>query len=538
MTKYILVALSVTGGILSGMAWSSWCSGLILLVAIVPFFLIENHLYENPERYNLNDFFIYILPGFMIFCCISLGWIRAVSLIAAICVITGLSFLMSFIFWMAHLVRIKAGNITGFTALISFWLAFEFLSLNSILLSPWLNIGNGLAKDIRFIQWYEVTGVAGGTLWIFLSNLFFTLFLVNLRARQNKKRFFLLIWFVIVIVPSGVSMIRYYTISKSEAGKNEVIIIQPNLDPYTEKYTIPFDVQLRKVINMADSTISEKTAWLITPETTVDDPVREEDMANNKYIIFLKKFAFQHPNVSIITGLVSSQRKTGILESKINSAGIADSSGNNYSHFNSAFRIDTSKIISVYHKSKLVPGFERQFSEGFNRLLNKILPDLGGTRWGYGVQKERNCFEHPVTKRVIAPIICYESVFGNYVADYVRKGAEALFILTNDGWWKSTIGYKQHLSYASIRAIETRRPVVRAANTGISCIIDIRGLRTMETGWWTETVLKGEISYKTVITSYVHYGDYLMRISSLLSILILLYVFISFPLRKIIRQLH
>jgi len=69
----------------------------------------------------------------------------------------------------------------------------------------------------------------------------------------------------------------------------------------------------------------------------------------------------------------------------------------------------------------------------------------------------------------IAPIICYESVFGEFVTDYVKKGAQALFIITNDGWWKNTNGYKQHLYFASLRAIETRRQVVRAANTGVSC---------------------------------------------------------------------
>ena len=98
---------------------------------------------------------------------------------------------------------------------------------------------------------------------------------------------------------------------------------------------------------------------------------------------------------------------------------------------------------------------------------------------------------------------------------YVKNGAEALFIITNDGWWKNTNGYKQHLYYASLRAIETRRPVARAANTGISCIIDIRGKRTAETEWWTPAVIKGEIIPETRITPYVKYGDYLLKISAL-----------------------
>ena len=108
----------------------------------------------------------------------------------------------------------------------------------------------------------------------------------------------------------------------------------------------------------------------------------------------------------------------------------------------------------------------------------------------------------------------------------------AIFIITNDGWWKSTNGYKQHLSFASLRAIETRRPVARAANTGISCIIDFRGNRIKETEWWKQTVIKGEIFPETRITPYVKYGDYLLRISSLISVSILLVVFIAIPFRK------
>lgn len=532
MNKYLLATLSVIGGILSGLAWSSWCTGLVLLVAFVPFFLIENHFFENPEKHNQNAFIIYILPGFIIFNTISLGWIRAVSIPAAISIITGLSVLMTLILWLAHTVRKMAGNIIGSLALISFWLAFEFLSLNTIYLSPWVNLGNGLAKDIVFIQWYEATGVAGGTLWILLSNLILSLILINSLKTKKNRRALTLFWISLIIIPSIISLIRYYTIKESGTGKNEVVIIQPDIDPYTEKFSVPFNFQLGKVITMAENAITEKTRWLITPETTVDDPINEEDPGNNKYIVSLKGFVMKHPGTSIISGLVSFRLYPGLKEAPTASARRIDTSGYYYDHFNSAFRIDTGKMTGIYHKSKLVTGIETQFSAGLGKLADKILPDLGGTKWGYGVQKERICFEHPVTKQIIGPIICYESVFGNYVAGYVRKGAEALFIITNDGWWKNTNGYKQHLSYASIRAIETRRPVARAANTGVSCIIDIRGLRIQETEWWTSTTLKGEISSETGQTPYVLHGDYLLKIFSIASVLVILYVFIALPLRK------
>lgn len=332
-------------------------------------------------------------------------------------------------------------------------------------------------------------------------------------------------------------MTRYYTIKQSDKVSSEVIIIQPNIDPYTEKFTIPFEEQLNKVISLASAAVTDKTSWIITPETTVDDPVNLDDLNNNKYIGTIRLMTLKHPQASIVTGLVSYKLYPPSPEAPTKSARIINASGFYYDHFNSAFKIDSGKSIEVYHKSQLVPGIEMQFSNGPGRFISKILPYLGGTKWGYGIQKERTCFNHAGTLQKIAPVICYESVFGSYINDYIKKGAEAIFIITNDGWWKNTNGYKQHLSFASLRAIETRRPVARAANTGISCTIDIRGVRTAETGWWTKTVLKGEISSETRITLYVKYGDYLLSISSLASVFILLITFIAIPLRKKIKAI-
>ena len=129
-------------------------------------------------------------------------------------------------------------------------------------------------------------------------------------------------------------------------------------------------------------------------------------------------------------------------------------------------------------------------------------------------------------------MICYESVFGEFVTGYVKNGAQALFIITNDGWWKNTIGYKQHLSYASLRAIETRREVARAGNTGISCFITTRGDITSETKWWTNTVLKGAIHPENTITPYVRYGDIILRISAIISCFIFFLIFVVMPVRK------
>jgi apolipoprotein N-acyltransferase len=339
-----------------------------------------------------------------------------------------------------------------------------------------------------------------------------------------------------VIIPSVISATRFYTIRQDNSELHETVIIQPNIDPFTEKFTTPFSTQLEKTIDLAERGITGGSRWVLTPETTVDDPVNEMDNLNNEYIESLREFAGRNPGTAIVSGLVSYILYPPDKDPPSNSARKVDTTGSWYDHFNSAVLIDSSGILEIYHKSKLVPGIEMQLSSVLGRFIGKIVPYLGGTKWGYGSQEERECFIHPVTGQTAAPVICYESAFGGYVAEYVRKGANVLFIITNDGWWKNTTGYKQHLSYASLRAIETRRMVARSANTGISCIIDIRGKILQQTPWWSEALLRGSISTETRITPYVKYGDYIMRFSAILSILILAYVYIVLPVRKKIQR--
>jgi apolipoprotein N-acyltransferase len=537
MNKYFLTALSIAGGLLSGLAWTGWCSGLILLTAFVPFLIIENYLAENPKRYTPNAFFIFILPGLVLFSIMVMGWMRVASLTGAICVIMGLSFLMAFMMWLAHVVRLRAGIIAGIISLVAFWLSYEYLSLNINIVSPWMNLGNGLAKDILFIQWYEYTGTSGGSLWILCSNIFLTAFLINSFSGRRKKIPYLLVWLAIVIIPSAISVRRYFTIKQTTDKGTEVVIIQPNTDPYTEKFNIPFENQLQSVLNQAMNEITDKTRFVITPETTIDDPANLDDLKNDKYILMIKSLLRNYPGVDFISGLVTYKLYPSSTDAPTNSARRIDASGLYYDHFNSAVRIDTGNVFSYYHKSKLVPGIEMQFSNGPGRLIAKILPGLGGTKWGYGIQKDRTCLTHRSINLNIAPVICYESVFGNFVAGYIKKGAEAIFIITNDGWWKNTSGYRQHLDYASLRAIETRRMVARSANTGVSCIIDIKGRRLSETGWWQKATLKGEIFPESRLTFYVKHGDYILKTSVLCSLVILVICLIPFKKKLTVKSI-
>ena len=100
-----------------------------------------------------------------------------------------------------------------------------------------------------FIQWYEITGTSGGSLWILTSNLFLTLFIINHQSGKTSSRVFLIIWLSVIIIPTGFSIYRFLTIRENNYNTTEVLVIQPNIDPYTEKFRIPFKDQLKKVIN-------------------------------------------------------------------------------------------------------------------------------------------------------------------------------------------------------------------------------------------------------------------------------------------------
>jgi apolipoprotein N-acyltransferase len=118
--------------------------------------------------------------------------------------------------------------------------------------------------------------------------------------------------------------------------------------------------------------------------------------------------------------------------------------------------------------------------------------------------------------------VCYESVFPEYCSRYVRKGAKALAVITNDAWWGNTPGYRQHFSYSRLRAIELRRDIARCANTGISAFINQRGDVLSRTPWWQEALLEGSVNLSSEETFFVRYGDVVGRSACLVAALLLL----------------
>jgi apolipoprotein N-acyltransferase len=158
--------------------------------------------------------------------------------------------------------------------------------------------------------------------------------------------------------------------------------------------------------------------------------------------------------------------------------------------------------------------------------MKPVFEHLGGATGNVAGQEEPGVF-YSQSGIGAAPAICYESIFGEWIAQSVHKGAQFIAIITNDGWWENTSGKDQHLDYAKLRAIETRRWVCQSANTGISAFINQRGDVVKQTKWWTRTAIKQDINLNSDLTFYVLHGDYLPKTGSLLAVMGIFWILIS-----------
>jgi len=283
---------------------------------------------------------------------------------------------------------------------------------------------------------------------------------------------------------------------------------------------------------MAIQKVTATTDFLVFPESTLYDRrgIWEGNIERFPLIRELKKYAFENPQLSIIIG-ASTYREVKKGEKLTNAARKFSNSEAYYYAYNTALLIDTTPNIQLYHKSKLTPGVETIPSWGILKPIEKLAIDLGGTVGTLGTDNENLTFTDNKNGKVV-PIICYESVYGEFVVKTIRDGATMIFVITNDGWWGNTPGHRQHFLFSILRAIETRRSIARSANTGISAFINQRGDVFQQTAYWEPAVIKQQINANDKLTYYVKNGDYIARVSVFISVLVLLISLIQGFLKK------
>uniref|UniRef100_F4C6G0 Apolipoprotein N-acyltransferase n=1 Tax=Sphingobacterium sp. (strain 21) TaxID=743722 RepID=F4C6G0_SPHS2 len=500
--------------------WLGWppvpYSALFLLIAFVPLLMaIERVILDDTTKKGQK---IFLLAGFtaLIWNTTSIYWVyNAISAVmpAYIAIFIslipfGLAALMIAIVFRLYYQLRKRYSVSGsLVGLVCLWIGYEYLHQSWDLAFPWMTLGNGFSNTHQLIQWYAYTGVYGGTAWIWLCNI--ALFLV-LRKRIYEKtstlNFKQFIRFALaVLIPSIISLVQYFSYEEHENPSN-VVVVQPNIDPYGKFGNIPVATQVENLIRLSRDKAQTNTEFFIWPESAIPERppgVNEEEIRNNDSYLRIRDFLYNYKNGNVLSGIESMQLYDSL---QTPSARQFSNVSKYYDVFNAAVLIDNSSKVQFYHKSKLVPGVE-QTPFSYLSFLKPLFAAFGGSTGSYGSQEKPSVF-YSQSGIGAAPVICYESIWGNYVAEYVRQGAQFIAVITNDGWWGNTSGKSQHLAYAKLRAIENRRWVARAANTGISAFINQRGDIVSQSEWWVPTALKADINLNEEITFYTATGDY------------------------------
>lgn len=517
--KYLL--LSIISGLLLSVAWPTYGVPFFIFFALVPLLIMEHDIakFSTLKKKGWAVFGLSYLC-FMIWNIVTTGWLYGAknpdgshSIMAVAFPILVNSLLYSIVFQLYYLYKKSQGTYWGLAFFIAIWLSFEKFHLGWEFSWPWLNLGNVFAEYPKLIQWYDTVGATGGTLWILIINVGIFYTIRTWEAGRIKKDLIKnsSIVGLTILLPMLVSLFKYRSFDEKPIGKVNVLMLQPDLDPYHEKYNKDSITILNELLQLADTPKKVKVDYYLAPETALPGrgSFSETGLEHSSIMQEVKNFVANKPNSVFVSGI--SSHRFFFKEAPINAYPI----GNDIwvENYNTAIQLIPNEKIATYHKGKLVPGVEIfPYISVLKPILGDAMLNFGGTVSSLGMDTERKVFKNSYNKGIIAPIICYESIYGEYVAEYVKNGANFLGIMTNDSWWGKTQGHQQLLAYAKLRAIETRREIARAANSGISAHINALGEIEQDTLYGDETTLFAEIKLYDQTTFYTRAGDFISRL--------------------------
>ncbi len=497
-------------GILLGIGFPPSPFTWVVIFAWIPLLAVENGIYQRQERIRPGQVLLFSWHAFVIWNIIGTFWVTNTAFIAGMFANFINALMMACPMMFIHIVGRKIGHRLLPLVFISLWISFEYLHHLWDLSWPWLTLGNSMAEYPWAIQWYEYTGIFGGSLWILgLNVISYSIITAWLKAKNIRPRFF--VFGALLLIPILISLLIWSNTKPGDAKPVSVVVVQPNFEPHYEKFDIPQREQTGRFLELSKKLLDSNVHYIVFPETSFEGILLNR-FRENEIIAIFQNLIDLYPDLHLVEGITSYRI---LNEDELKDASFRthkDRQGNiTYLDIqNSAVQLSSGKqTFQVYFKSKFVPGPEIFPFKKYLFFLRPVIDKLGGSVEGLTSQKERGVFDGGPLK--VAPVICYESIFGEFTAGYVHNGATVFFIVTNDGWWDNTPGHIQHLKLGALRAIEHRRPIARSANTGISCFIDIKGRIIQPTEYGVATAIKGDIIPETRITFYTRFGDLIAK---------------------------
>ena len=539
------LVLAGLGSLLLWGGWAPWPSAplsLLLFIGWVPYLVMERQLTRDGARKRRVFASTYLF--LLLWNALTTWWVSYADLAAGIAAVVLNALLMCLPLMAFRQTKKRLGNRIGYLSLPIFWIAFEQLHLHWDITWPWLTLGNGFAAAPQWVQWYEYTGFLGGSVWVWVVNLLFFGWLVSkefkdkseeLKSRVNPPsqtmssgllifNSKLFIPFLAILLPIGLSYVigaRY----REKGPTAEIVVVQPDLDPYVEKFEggakfISYDEQLTRLLSLSEQHLTPQTRLVLWPETALEGPYWENTVESHPKIRRIRAWLLRHPGVALLTGITTINSYPN-KEAASETASYRDEVGY-YDHNNAgAYFASAIAPIAFYHKSRLVPGVEK-IPPVLASLISHI--DLGGFVGSYGSQAERTVYAAPANAPAlrVAPVICYESIYGDFLSEYAHNGATLLGLITNDAWWHDSPGYRQLLSYGTLRCIENRRDLARSANTGFTGFINQKGELFQREPAWVPTASRATVHLNNEVTFYARFGELIGRGAQILAVVLLL----------------
>jgi apolipoprotein N-acyltransferase len=495
-------------GVLLWLAWPHFGFTFLIFLAWVPLLMAEDKI-KSPF-----GFFLTLWASFLIWNIGTTWWIWNSTGPGAVGAIVANSLIMCFPVMAYRFTKKYLPLWQSLVAFVLYWVTYEFIHHNWDLSWPWLTLGNAFATKPEWIQWYRFSGTTGGSIWVLTIN---TLIFYEWQKWQNGEESRSItprtVAIFCLLLPAALGWIFAPGMKKvleriDGKTQHNVVVVQPNVEPYDEKFNTDPAVLTQSLIDLSKSRIDSNTRLLVWPETAIPAQAWEHEIAANP--IFQQIFAFleENPRIQLVTGIDSyklwgSENPGGMTIRRMQN-------GNYYEAFNTALGKSGAGPMTLYHKSKLVPGVEALPS--WLGFMASVFDGFGGINGSLGRSDSAIVFSTPGNPYQPAPVICYESIYSDYLTEYTRRGANIITVITNDGWWGNTAGHHQHMHYARLRAIETGLWVARSANTGISCFIDPYGNIYQPQPWDTQTAIKMEVPAVEEPSFYARHYDWLSRL--------------------------
>lgn len=415
-----------------------------------------------------------------------------------------------------------------------FWVTYEYLTMITEIRFPWMTLGSGLALFNDFIQVADIVGSLGLSLIVLYINIF--LYKAYLHFKEKGKKFYLnlgtaVLIFLVVLVYGFVRKASYTLPEKSI----KVGLIQPDLSPWDKWSSGDLNSILNIYLDLSAQAIDDGAEIIIWPETAL--PVYLFGGGNHLIIDTIYKF-LRANNIYLLTGMPDLIRHK---ENIPDDAKYNESGDFYYSTYNAILLLSPDNLnIQRYGKMKLVPFGEKvPYADKLKFLGDLIKWGVGITGWNVG--KDTTVFSLPFPEKnngrisynlndtlKINGLVCYESVFPDLIAQFADKGAGLIAVVTNDSWYGKLSGPYQHKEYAALRAVENRRTVVRAANGGVSCVINPLGITEVESEMFERTYIVWDAVIEDEETFYTNNPLIIPVLSSVFS----LWIFGIFLLKK------